>query len=194
VIWSDESSFTLFPTLGRVYIWRAPEEAYNPECLVPTVKHVEDSVVVWAAILWYLVSPFSIFHDRITAREYVDRLCNLAHPIIQSLFPNNDAVFQDDNAPTHIAGTVHHSWFEERVGELHHLSWPEQLSHEPLWSVLETNVRNRFPPPTSLKQFEDVLQEEWHKFRLETVENVYESIPKRIAAVLKAKDGPTPYQ
>jgi hypothetical protein len=39
VLWSDESSFTLFPTSGRVYIWKIPKEPYNPECLVPTVKH-----------------------------------------------------------------------------------------------------------------------------------------------------------
>jgi hypothetical protein len=37
-IWSDEPSFTLFPTSGRVYIWSTSKEAYNPECLVPTVK------------------------------------------------------------------------------------------------------------------------------------------------------------
>jgi hypothetical protein len=54
-------------------------------------------------------------------------------------------------------------------------------------------VRNRFPPPPSLKQLEDVLQEEWYKIPLDIVQNVYESIPRRIAAVLKAKDGPAPY-
>ena len=31
VIWSDESSFTLFPTSGWVYVWRTPKESYNPE-------------------------------------------------------------------------------------------------------------------------------------------------------------------
>jgi hypothetical protein len=35
---------------------------------------------------------------------------------------------------------------------------------EPLWPVFETKVRNRLPPPTSLKQLEDVLQEECIKF------------------------------
>jgi hypothetical protein len=43
---------------------------------------------------------------------------------------------------------------------------------EPLWSVLETAVRNSFPPPTSLKQLEDVLEEEWYKIPLQTVENL----------------------
>jgi hypothetical protein len=54
-------------------------------------------------------------------------------------------------------------------------------------------MRNRFPPPTSLKQLENVLQEEWYKIPLETVQNLYESFPRMIAAVLKEKDGPTPY-
>jgi hypothetical protein len=53
-------------------------------------------------------------------------------------------------------------------------------------------VRNRFPPLTSLKQL-DVLQEEWYKIPLETVQNLYHSIPTWTAAVLKAKGGPTPY-
>jgi hypothetical protein len=59
----------------------------------------------------------------------------------------------------------------------------------PLCSVLETRARNRFPPPTSLKQLEDVLQEEWYKIPLQTVQNLYEAIPRRTAAVLKAKGG-----
>jgi hypothetical protein len=53
-------------------------------------------------------------------------------------------------------------------------------------------VRNGFPPPTPLKQLEDVLQEEWYKIPLQNVQNLDESIARRIAAVIKAKCGPTP--
>jgi hypothetical protein len=80
---------------------------------VPTVKHGGSFVMVWAAISWYSVGHIINHHGRITAREYMDRLGNQVHPMIQTLFPNNDAVFQDDNAPNHTAGTVQ-SWFEER--------------------------------------------------------------------------------
>jgi hypothetical protein len=53
-------------------------------------------------------------------------------------------------------------------------AWPAQLPElniiEPFWSVLETTVRNRFPPPASRKQLEDVIQEEWYKILLWTVQ------------------------
>jgi hypothetical protein len=73
------------------------------------------------------------------------------------------------------AGTVQ-SWFEEHEVELQYLLWPAQSSDlniiEPFSSVLETTIKNRFPPPTSLKQL-DVLQEEWYKIPLETIQNLY---------------------
>jgi hypothetical protein len=62
-------------------------------------------------------------HGQITAREYAERLGNQVHPMIQTLFPNNNAVFQDDNPSIHTTGTVQ-SWFEEHEGELQHLPWP----------------------------------------------------------------------
>jgi hypothetical protein len=133
-------------------------------------------------------------HGHITAREYVNRLGNLVHPMIQMLFPNKYAVFQDNDALIHTAGTFQ-SWFEEHEGQ--HLPWPPQSPDlsiaEPLWSLLESRLRNRFQPPTSLKQPEYVLQEEWYKFLLDCSKLVYESIPRMIAAIVKATGGPTPY-
>jgi hypothetical protein len=51
----------------------------------------------------------------------------------------------------------------------------------------------RFPTPTSLKQLEDFLREEWYKIPLQTAQNLCESSPRRTAAALKEKIGPTPY-
>jgi hypothetical protein len=46
-------------------------------------------------VVQYSVAPIITLHGRNTGRENVDRLCNVVHPIIHTLFPNNDAVFQD---------------------------------------------------------------------------------------------------
>jgi hypothetical protein len=45
----------------------------------------------------------------------VDRFGSEVHPMIQTLFPKNYAIFHDDNAPIHMAATVQ-SWFEEHEG------------------------------------------------------------------------------
>ncbi|GFX83981.1 transposable element Tc1 transposase [Trichonephila clavipes] len=50
VIWSDESSCTLFQTNECVLVCRTPVEAFHVDCLVPTVKPGGSSVMVWSAI------------------------------------------------------------------------------------------------------------------------------------------------
>jgi hypothetical protein len=79
--------------------------------------------------------------------------------------------------------------FEEHEGELQHLPWPEQSpdlnTTEPHWSVFETGPRNGLPPPASLKELEEVLQEEFCKISLESVQNLYESITKRTADMVQ---------
>ena len=85
------------------------------------------------------------------------------HPTVQMLFPNNDTIFQYDNLPTHIARSVW-SWFQEHEDALQHPPWPAQSpalnTTEQLQSVLDSMVKSRFPPPSSLKQLEDVLHGE----------------------------------
>jgi hypothetical protein len=56
--------------------------------------------------------------------------------------------------------------FKSSLASNSHQIWA-LLNHSSLfWRLI---VRNRFPPPTSLKQPEDILQEEWYKILLETV-------------------------
>jgi hypothetical protein len=50
-------------------------------------------------VIQYSVGPIITLHGQITAREYVDRLGNQVHPMIQT--------FQNNNAPIYTAGTVH---------------------------------------------------------------------------------------
>jgi len=83
--------------------------------------------------------------------------------VVQMMFPKNDIIFQNDNSPIHTGRSVQ-SWFEEYEDALQHLPWPAQLLGlniiKPVWSILKSRVRSRFPPPSFLKQLEDVLHKE----------------------------------
>ena len=113
----------LFPTSGRVYVWRTPKEAYNPEFMVPNVKYGGGSATVWVTIFWCTAGSIITTNGPITASAYVDILGNLGYPMVHMLFPNNDAIFQDDNWIIHTARRVH-SWFEEHGDALKHIPWP----------------------------------------------------------------------
>lgn len=116
--------------------------------------------------------------------------------MMKTIFPDGRGIFQDDNAPIHTAQIIK-AWYEEHDTDFHHLDWPAQSPDlniiEPLWSTLEARVRSVFPPPSSLKALEKVLIDEWYKIPIETIRKLYDSIPRRILAVLNANGGPTPY-
>ena len=84
--------------------------------------------------------------------------------MIQALFSDGDSIFQDDNAPIHTAHMVNNFYEEhESAYELEHIEWPPQSSDfniiENLWCVFEQQVA-RYPPPSCLKELEQVLMEE----------------------------------
>ena len=119
-------------------------------------------MIIWAATFWHSACRIITLNCQITASYYVDTVGNQVHLMVQMLFPDIDAVFQD-NSSIHTARSVQ-SWFEEHEDALQYLPWQAQLPDlniiEPLWSVLESRIRSRFLPPTPLKQL-DVLHEEW---------------------------------
>jgi hypothetical protein len=111
-------------------------------------------------VVQYSVGSVITLHDRITAGEYVDRLSNQVHPshgpdVISEQrcnFPRQCPCSHNWNCSV----TVWTAWRWPSAS-----SWPPQSLDlniiEPLLSVLETRVRNRFLPSTFLKQLEDVL-------------------------------------
>jgi hypothetical protein len=117
---SDKSSFKMFRTSVRVYVWRTSKEAHNTECLVPTVKYGSESVTIWAAISLYSAGPISALNCRITTSDWVEILGNQVPPEFQMLFPNNDVIFKNDNSPIHTARSFQ-SCFEEHEDALQHI-------------------------------------------------------------------------
>jgi hypothetical protein len=106
LVWSNGSSFTLFLTSGRVYVWRTTKKACNPKFLVLPVKYGGGYVMIWSAISWISVGPNITFHGRINAREYVDRLGYQEQPKTMQFFKKTMPPF---------------TLLEEHQGELQHL-------------------------------------------------------------------------
>ncbi|GFT42244.1 transposable element Tcb2 transposase [Trichonephila clavipes] len=82
-------------------------------------------------------------------------------------------------------------WFAEHEGEVGHLDWPPQSPDlniiEHLWGYLESKLRARFPPPSTISALEAALHEEWLHIPLQVVHDLYASIPRHIQSVIPSK-------
>ena len=103
-------------------------------------------------------------------------------------------VFQHDNDPKHTA--------KKNVAFLANnnfrvLPWPAQSPDlnplENLWNALKEALKKRADKPSSLDQLFEHVKEEWEKLPKTLLSNLIDSMPRRIAAVIKNKGGHSGY-
>lgn len=194
IIWSDESKFELFRGDGRRFVWRRPHEKYDVKCLIPTMKSGQDGVMVWGCFTKHSLGPLVRLDGRITAKDYIAVLRNHLIPYINTLEDKENTIFQEDNAPIHTARVVK-SWKEEN--NVVTLPWPAQSPDmnpiEHLWDELERRIRAHKPLPQNKEELWQILQKEWHNIDISVYQNLVDSMPRRVAAVIKSKGYPTKY-
>jgi hypothetical protein len=195
IIWSDESRFEVFGGDGKRYVWRNPQEKYNPKCLIPTFKSGQESVMIWGCFVKNKLGPLVRLEGRITANVYIEEILK-KHllPFVNNLENKEDYIFQEDNAPIHTA-RIAKKWKEDN--NITSLPWPAQSPDlnpiENLWDELDRKVRKHKPLPKNQDDLWNILQEEWLKLDENIYKNLVDSMPRRIAAVIENKGAPTKY-
>lgn len=193
IIWSDESRFELFKGDGKKWVWRKPHEKYDIDCLIPTVKF-NQGVMVWGCFTKNGLGPLVKLEGKITAQIYIDMLENNLLSYIDTLENKENYLFQEDNAPIHIAKSTK-NWINKN--NINILPWPAQSPDlnpiEHLWDELERKVRAHKPLPTNINELYEILQEEWIKIDIKKYQNLVNSMPSRINAVIDSKGYPTKY-
>ena len=102
--------------------------------------------------------------------------------------------FQQDNDPKHWSKAAE-AWFLKK--RLRCLPWPSYSPDmniiEHIWDQLDRLICAREQLPGNLEELWKALQEEWTNFPRAALEKLFESMPHRVAALLKAKGGHTKY-
>src|SRR6266545_1801506 len=194
VIWSDESKFELFKGDGRKYVWRQEHEKYDLQCLIPTFKSGQESVMIWGCFTESGLGLLVKLEGRITAVIYVDILQNNLLSYIDTLENKEDYIFQEDNAPIYTVN-IAKKW--RRDNNITNLSWPAQSPDmnpiENLWEELDKQVQTHKLLPKNQKELWQALQEEWINLNENKYKNLVDSMPCRIATVIASKGNPTKY-
>ena len=103
-------------------------------------------------------------------------------------------VFQHDNDPKHTAKKNKDFLTNNNFNVL---PWPAQSPDlnplENLWNGLKEALKKRADKPSSLDQLFEHVKEEWEKLPKTLLSNLIDSMPRRIASVIKNKGGHSGY-
>ena len=132
---------------------------------------------------------------RMDANQYVSILEDHLLPSMQeSGIDEEDIIFQQDNDPKHKSYKAQ-KWMDDQGIVL--LDWPAQSPDlnpiEHLWDHTKKQLRKYPTPPTGVWDLWERVVEVWNNIEPEVCQNLIESMPRRLEAVIKAKGGNTKY-
>ncbi len=196
MVWSDEFRFTMFQNDGKIRVWRLVEKKYNVNCLVLTMKHGGEGIMMWGCFLWFGLGPLVRIDGRINSERYIEEILGYyVIPFLENFEEENgEYLFQQDNASIHTSARTR-NFIEEMLITL--LPWPGQSSDlnpiEYLWDKLERRIRAKPNYPKNLGELEALLQECWSEISCEVYQKLVENMNRRIETVIKARGYPTRY-
>ncbi|UYV67201.1 Transposase [Cordylochernes scorpioides] len=189
VVFSDESRFCLSSDSRRVRVWRRRGERSNPAAIVerPTVR--QRGIMVWGAIAYDSRSPLLRIQGTLTAQRYVDDVLRpVTLPYLQGV-PN--ALYQQDNARPHTARIS-----QQALQDVQMLPWPPyspDLSPiEHVWDIIGRRL-HALPQPRSEDELWQMVEREWRAIPQDAIRTLIDSLPRRVAACIAVRGGPTCY-
>ncbi|GFW65098.1 transposable element Tcb2 transposase [Trichonephila clavipes] len=194
VLFSDESRFSLSSDCRRQLIWRESGNAYRPENIQEKDRYPTCSVMVWAGILINARTCLHVVANKtMTGQQYIDEVLP-PHVRLFRGAVGDKFVFMDDNATCHRTLAVQDCLDSEGI---QHLVWPARSPDlnpiENMWDALGRQVAGRNYPPTYKNTLIRALTEEWDKLPQQLLDNVVQSMVRRVECCITLHGGHIPY-
>ena len=195
VVWSDETKINRLGSDGRIWVWKKPGEALSDRLVKETKKFGGGSLMMWGCMLWEGVGYGCKIDGKMDGELYTKILQDELQESLAHYGKDPSSVFfQQDNDPKHKSKKAS-TWLEDHGYKV--LSWPSQSPDlnpiEHLWTHLKRRLGEYERAPSGILELWERVQVEWEKIESEVCQNLIESMPRRVAAVIKAKGGHTKY-
>lgn len=195
VIWSDETKINLWGSDGRKWCWKTPGAALQPHNVQLTLKNGGGSIMIWGCMTAKGLGNMAKIEGNMDAELY----CKILDEDLIGTFEwfgmdKDKMIFQHDKDPKHTAKKTK-TWLENEKIQV--LDWPAQSPDlnpiEHLWDNLKRRLASYERQPSAIWELWERVQDEWNEISKEECTKLIESMPRRIAAVLKEKGGHTKY-
>lgn len=200
VVWSDECKINRICSDGVRYVWDDAPGRITTRSVQGTVKFGGGSVTVWSCMSWHGPGYIAMIDETLDSQLYIKILQeDLQMSIEEWGMAKEELVLQHDNDPKHTA-KVTRAYLEsvnmtEAEGTL--LYWPAQSPDlspmEHMWAYLKKQLGKYPTRPKSCKELWQRISAEWYKIPVEFCRDLIQSMPRRLAAVHRAKGKQTKY-
>ncbi|GFU64391.1 transposable element Tcb2 transposase [Trichonephila clavipes] len=168
VLFSDESRFSLSSDCRRQLIWRESGTAYRPENIQEKDRYPTCSIMLWAGIMINGRTRLHVVaNGTMTGQRYIDEVL-LPHVRHFRGAVGDKFVFMDDNA-TYLNPI------------------------ENVWDALGRQAAGQNYPPTNKITLIRALTEEWDKLPQQLLDNVVQSMVRRVECCITLHGGHIPY-
>jgi transposase len=195
VIFSDETKVNRFCSDGRSWCWIRDEQSCDLRQVKQTVKFGGGSIMLWDCMTFQGSGMFCRIEGRMDQHQYKEILQrDLMYTVMAYDLDPSKLIFQHDNDPKHTAKSVS-QWLKLQKFDV--LKWPAQSPDlnpiEHLWAGLKRRLNQYESAPKGILELWERIEECWASIELEECKKLYESMPRRIQALLAAKGKWTKY-
>ena len=195
VVWSDETKINHLGSDGRKWVWKKPGEGLSDRLVEGTQKFGGGSIMIWGCMLWEGVGHACKIDGRMDGDLFLEILEDDLKASLDYYGKNaGNIIFQQDNDPKHTCKKAK-DWFKNNGFKLLH--WPAQSPDlnpiEHLWDHLKRRLGEYEYPPKGVLELWECVEKEWEGIGASVCQNLIESMPRRVQAVIKAKGGYTKY-
>lgn len=192
VIWSDEKKFELMHAKRRVIVNRRRGQRYQIKFTKPTVKFGGGSLMLWGCFSRSGVGSLVLMKGKQNADKYRFILEDNLQYSADLMGISDRFVFQQDKCRIHWTPLLMQYFADNNIDVM---EWPPQSADfnpiEHLWSYLDSKVP--ITERCNKTRFMAALIKTWEEIPQQLIDNLIDSIPRRLWEAIKAKGGPTRY-
>jgi len=197
VIFSDETMVTARPIHSTSYVWTKTSDHPNPRLVVPSVQGGGSKIMTWGCISVFGFHSMVLLEGSVDSERYIGVLQEDLLPVTQQHFDRQPVVFQQDGASIHTSAATMRFLEDNHIPVL---DWPPHSPDlniiEHVWLMLKRKLKSKRVARNKNELWENVeavARELWSDSSTAEILNLYESMPNRIQAVIRAHGGNTKY-
>lgn len=189
-IFSDEKRWSLDGPDGLGYYWKDNTRGGR---WLPQRQRGGGSIMVWAGFCAYGKLSLEFVSGFVNAESYQDILERRLLPFLEDGGVQN-AIFQQDNAPSHTAVSTKEWFNSHKIGVL---DWPARSADmnpiENVWGALSREVYRDGRQFDDLEELKEAIFYAWENIDMKYLKKLSAGMPKRLIECIEKKGAVTSY-